>query len=84
MRIARCQQEDVRAAFLIADGVELGVAATFGDADTNMGQAPPFAPQAVRWTLMQYLSMKSFYGHHIHSSEVGKDAFPHATVRPSA
>ena len=40
MRVARCQQEDVRATFLIADGMELGVPATFGDADT-MSQGPP-------------------------------------------
>ena len=47
MRVARRQQEDVRASFLVADGVELGVPATFGDADT-MSQGPPFAPPAVR------------------------------------
>jgi hypothetical protein len=37
----------VRAAFLVADGMELGVPATLGDADT-MSQGPPFAPPAVR------------------------------------
>ena len=58
MRVARRQQEDVRAALLVADGMELGVASAFGDADT-MSQGPPFAPPAVRWTLMQELSMKS-------------------------
>lgn len=61
MRIAGRQQEDVRAALLVADGVEFGVPATFGDADT-MSQGPPFAPPAVRWTLMQLLSMKSLSG----------------------
>lgn len=41
------QQEDVGMALLVADGVELGVPAAFGDADT-MSQGPPFAPPAVR------------------------------------
>lgn len=44
MRIAGGQQEDVRAALLVADGVELGVPATFGDADT-MSQGPPLRHQ---------------------------------------
>ena len=61
MRIARRQQEDLWTAFLVADGVELGVPAPFGDADT-MSQGPPFAPRAVRWTLIQLLSMKSLAG----------------------
>ena len=61
MRVARRQQEDVRATFLVADGVELGVSSALGDADT-MSQGPPFAPPAVRWTLMQELSMKSLSG----------------------
>lgn len=46
---------------VVADGVELGVPATFGRADT-MSQGPPFAPPAVRWTLMQLLSMNSLEG----------------------
>ena len=45
--IAGRQQEDVGAAFLVADGVELGVPASLGRADT-MSQGPPFAPPAVR------------------------------------
>ncbi len=47
MRVAGRQQEDVRAAFLVADGVELGVPTALGRADT-IGQGPPFAPPAVR------------------------------------
>ena len=47
MHIARRQQQEVRPAALVADGVELGVAAAFGEADT-IGQGPPFAPPAVR------------------------------------
>lgn len=61
MRIAGGQHEDVRAALLVADSVELGVAPAFGDADT-MSQGPPFAAPAVRWTLMQLMSMNSFSG----------------------
>jgi hypothetical protein len=37
----------VGTALLVADGMQLGVPATFGDADT-MSQGPPFAPPAVR------------------------------------
>ena len=47
VRIAWRQEQDVGTAFLVADGVELGVAAAFGRADT-MSQGPPFAPPAVR------------------------------------
>lgn len=45
--VAGRQQEDVGTAFLVADGVELGVPASLGRADT-MSQGPPFAPPAVR------------------------------------
>src|SRR3546814_2142938 len=52
VHVARCQQQDERAAFDVADGMELGVAAAPARAAT-MGQGPPFAPPAVRWTLMR-------------------------------
>jgi hypothetical protein len=47
VRVSRRQEQDVGTAFLVADGVELGVATAFGRADT-MSQGPPFAPPAVR------------------------------------
>lgn len=47
MHVTRGQQEDMRPPFVVADGMELGVAASFGRADT-MSQGPPFAPPAVR------------------------------------
>ncbi|MEQ9662613.1 MAG: hypothetical protein RLN87_08715, partial [Parasphingopyxis sp.] len=53
--------QDERAALRIADGVDLRVPAAAGEADT-IGQPPPFAPPAVRWTLMQVLSMNSRSG----------------------
>src|SRR6185295_2891379 len=56
--VAGRQDEDERAALGVADGVELGVAAAFGAADT-MSQAPPFAPPAQRWALMQLESMNN-------------------------
>ena len=40
MRVAGRQQEDVGAALLVTDGVELGVPAPFGDTDA-MSQGPP-------------------------------------------
>src|SRR5690606_5474318 len=61
VRVARREYQDERAALVVADGMELGVAAPFGAADT-IGQAPPFAPPAQRWTLMQVLSMNSRSG----------------------
>ena len=48
------------AALLVAAGVELGVPAAPGRADT-MSQAPLCAP-VVRWTLLQLLSMNSLDG----------------------
>jgi hypothetical protein len=61
MHIAGREHQDKRTTFVVADGVELGVAATLGEADT-MGQGPPFAPPAQRWTLMHELSMNSRSG----------------------
>lgn len=59
--VARRQHQEVGSAARVADGVELGVAAAFGEADT-MGQGPPFAPPAVRWTLKHELSMNNRSG----------------------
>lgn len=58
MRVARHQKKDAWAAFLVADGVKLGVPAALGHADT-IGQGLPMPPPAVRWTLMQLLSMNN-------------------------
>lgn len=43
MDVARRQQQDMRAAPGVADGMDLGVPATLGAADT-MSQVPPFPP----------------------------------------
>src|SRR3546814_10703358 len=56
MHVAGGQEQDARATLLVADGMELGVAASLRAADT-MSQGPPFAPPAQRWTLMQLESM---------------------------
>lgn len=61
MDVSGGQQEDERAALRVADGVELGVAPAFGEADT-MSQGPPIPPPAQRWTLMQVLSMNNRSG----------------------
>jgi ribonucleoside-diphosphate reductase beta chain len=53
--------QHMRPALHIADGVDLAVPASPCLADT-IGQAPPFAPPAVRCALMQVLSMKSLSG----------------------
>jgi len=45
-------------------GPSPGVPAKFGDADT-MSQGPTLAPPAVRWTLIQLLSMKSLAGRRV-------------------
>lgn len=42
----------MRAALRVTGGMDLGVPATYGVADT-MGQGHPFPPLAQRWTLMQ-------------------------------
>jgi hypothetical protein len=47
MHVSRRQEQDAGAAFLVADGMELGVASAFRAADT-MSQGPPFAPPAQR------------------------------------
>jgi len=59
--VARGQKQDEGAALVVADGVELGVAAASGAADT-MSQGPHFAAPAQRWTWMQELSMNSRSG----------------------
>lgn len=59
--IAGGYHQDVRAAFRIADGVDLAVSTPACLADT-IGQGPPFAPPAVRCTLMQVLSMNNRSG----------------------
>ena len=61
VRVAGRQEQDVGASLLVADCVEPGVPPAFGDADT-MSHGPPFAPPAVRWTLIQLLSMSSLAG----------------------
>ena len=47
MQVSWCQEQDARPAFLVADGMELGVASAFRAADT-MSQGPPFPPPAQR------------------------------------
>src|SRR3984893_10589481 len=61
MYVSGRQEQDAGSTLLIADGMELGVAAAFVAADT-MSQGPPFPPPAQRWTLMQLLSMNSRSG----------------------
>jgi len=61
VRVSGGQQQNPRPSLPIADGVELGVSTAAGLADT-MGQGPPFAPPAVRWTLMQLLSINNLSG----------------------
>src|SRR5208337_1352085 len=61
MQVSGCQEQDAGPAFLVADGMELGVASAFRAADT-MSQGPPFPPPAQRWTLMQELSMNNRSG----------------------
>ena len=47
MYVSGRQEQDAGSPLLIADGMELGVAAAFGAADT-MSQGPPFPPPAQR------------------------------------
>ena len=47
MDVAGRQEQDAGSAFLVTDGVELGVATAFRAADT-MSQGPPFPPPAQR------------------------------------
>ncbi len=53
--LAGCQVEGQGAAILVAYGVDLGVAPTFGATD-GLNRSPPFPPPAQRWALTWVLS----------------------------
>lgn len=56
MHIPACQEKHARSAKPICYSVDFGVRSTFA-ATNSMGQGPPFAPRAQRWTLMLELSI---------------------------
>lgn len=81
MRVVRRQQEDVRTAFRVPDGMAFGVPAAFGDDDT-MRQAP-FLTSAGAVALDATGVDEYLFRHTVHPGKLSENPLPHTAFGPA-